>query len=282
MTAATVDRIVQKISALPRLPMTSMRLMQLLSNPDSSVRDVVEVIRFDPVVTAELLKICNSASIGLMRKIESVTDAARLLGTNRIFQLVMAAHTRTMLGSSQDGYGIPAGALWKHSVAVALAVERLARSLAREQVGQAFTAGLLHDIGKIILNTSVGADYAKIAELVKQGGVSFCEAEKSILGFTHAEIGARVGERWELPEAIVRAIRYHHEPEFCEPHDAIVDLTHIADIVCLQIGVGGGDDAMYYRIDGAAMERQGLKLSTLETVGAEVIVELKSIEKAFH
>lgn len=282
MTATAVDLIVQKISALPRLPLTSMRLMQLLSNPDTSVRDVVEVIRFDPAVTAELLKICNSASLGLMHKIESVTDAARLLGTNRIFQLVMAAHTRTLLGNSQNGYGIPTGALWKHSVAVALTSERLARNLARDQVGQAFTAGLLHDIGKIVLNTAVASDYAKIVALVKQGGVSFCEAEKSVLGFTHAEIGARVGERWDLPERIVRAIRYHHEPEFCEPHDLIVDLIHIADVVCLQVGIGGGDDAMYYRIDGSAMERQGLKLSVLEAIGAEVVVELKSIEKAFH
>lgn len=282
MTAAIADRIVAQIDSLPRLPMTTMRLMQVLSNPDSSVRDVVEVIRFDPVVTTELLKLCNSAAIGLQQKVESVIDAARLLGTNRVFQLVMAAHTRTMLGNPQEGYGMPTGALWKHSVAVALAAERLARKGAIDRVSQAFTAGLLHDIGKILLNTAVAEDYAKIVSHVRQGGVSFCEAEQSILGFTHAEIGARVGERWGLSEGIVRAIRYHHEPESCEPPDAIVDLIHISDAICLQIGVGGGDDAMYYRIDSDAMERREVKLHTLQAIGVEVVVELKSIEKAFQ
>lgn len=282
MTAAIADRIVAGIRALPRLPMTTLRLMEVLSDPDSSVRDVVEVIRFDPAVTTELLKLCNSASAGLSRKIESVTDAARLLGTNRVFQLVMAAHTRTMLGGSQEGYGMPAGALWKHSVGVALAAERLAAACSRDRANEVFTAGLLHDIGKILLNSAVAEDYARIVAQVQRDRVSFCEAERTILGFTHAEIGARVGERWALPDSIVRAIRYHHEPEFVEPHDPIVDLVHIADAVCLQIGVGGGDDAMYYRIDNGALERLGVRLPTLETVGAEVVIELKTIEKAFH
>lgn len=282
MTAAIADQIVARISALPRLPMTTLRLMEVLSNPDSSLRDVVEIIRFDPTVTAELLKLCNSASMGLSRKIDSVADAARLLGTNRVFQLVMAAHTRTMLGGSQHGYGMPAGALWKHSVGVALAAERLANSVTGSRANEVFTAGLLHDIGKILLNSAVADDYARIASQVQSARMSFCEAERSILGFTHAEIGARVGERWALPETIIRAIRYHHEPEFVEPHDPIVDMVHVADVVCLQIGVGGGDDAMYYRIDNGSLERLGIRLPMLETVGAEVVIELKNIEKAFH
>jgi putative nucleotidyltransferase with HDIG domain len=278
MSTHLIDEIVERVGTLPPLPAMIDRLVQVVGDPKSSLAQIVETIRYDQVLTTEVLRLCNSAYFGLSRKIESLDDAVRLLGTVKVLQLVIAAHTKAMLSRPQSGYGLPAGALWLHSIGVALGTQQLARPMKLTHLGLLFTAGLLHDVGKVVLNEFVAKEYAEIAQCVAQRHCSFAEAEQEVLGFTHPEVGARLAEKWSLPQTIVRCIRYHHTPEACPEPDPLVDAVHLSDSVCILLGVGAGDDGLSYRVSQNVLDRYALSQSELEIVGADVIAEVKSVQ----
>ena len=281
MIALQLDQLVRRAESLPKLSDASARLIPVISDPTSTLQQIVDVIRFDQTVTTELLRLCNSACFGLPRPITSIDDAVRFVGTAKLMQLVMVAHTHALLGPEQAGYGLPPGALWRHSVGVALACQILAEQLGMAEKGLSFTVGLLHDIGKIVLNENIGAEYASIVRLVNQERISFLEAERRALGITHAEVGELVARRWGLPDPIPCCIRYHHEPSALPTPDPIVDTLHLADALCLLLGVGGGDDSQMYRVDEAVLERVGVAPGEIETISAAIVHELKSVQQLF-
>jgi putative nucleotidyltransferase with HDIG domain len=168
--------------------------------------------------------------------------------------------------------------LFLHSIAVALASQFLARPLKLQQAGMVFTAGLLHDVGKVVLNEFVAEDYIEIARRVAQDHISFSEAEEQVIGFSHQEVGAQLAERWSLPKGIVDCIRYHHAPLALERHDPYVDAVHIADSICILLGIGAGDDGLSYRACPTVMSRNGLTEADVEAIGVEVVAEVKSVQ----
>ncbi len=282
MSTYTLDDVVRQVESLPRLPDTALRLAGLIADPASTVQEIVEAIRYDQTITAELLRICNSAFSGLVRRVNSIDDAVLLLGTAKVLQLAMSAHVRGTLVRPQSGYGLQHGALWEHSVAVAVGSCYLGQRAGVREPGLLFTMGLLHDIGKVVLNDCVSAEYAQIVQEVNERQLAFHEAEQQILGFTHAEVGARLAETWNLPETVVRCIRYHHDPQELPTPDLFVDAAYLADMTCLLIGVGGGmTDGVSYRVQPAVLERHKLTQRDLENIGADVVVEVKAVRELF-
>ncbi len=281
MTVKSMDEILDRVEHLPRLQDTATRLIAVVADPTSTLEQIVETIRYDQTVTAQILRLCNSAYFGLVRRLSSIDEAIRYIGTTKVLQMVMAVHTQSLLTRPQEGYGLPPGVLWLHSVGVALGSQMLAQRFGITQVGMVFTSGLLHDVGKTVLNEFVAADYAEIARIVADDGVSFVEAEQSVLGFTHPEIGERMAEIWNLPESIARAVRYHHEPGTPEQPDRLIDAVHLADSICRLVGVGCGHDGLLNRADLATMERHGLTETDLESLGADMVIELKAVQKLF-
>ena len=195
-------------------------------------------------------------------------------------QLVLAAQSRALLAPEQRGYGLRPGALWRHSIAVALASDKLSGKLPAALRGSLFTAGLLHDIGKIVLNESLSDHYATIAARVARDRIPFPQAEQEILGFTHADAGAAVAERWGLPDSIIRCIRHHHQPAGLGEADPLVDRVHVADVACLLMGIGGGDDGTRYRADVGALRRVEISAQGIERLGMETVLAVKQIEAA--
>ena len=282
MSTRTLDEIIARVKRLPRLPDTAVRLASVLGDPDSSIEQIVDTIRYDQTVTADVLRLCNSAYFGLSKRVESIDDAVRLLGTAKVLQLVMSAHVQTMLQRPQEGYGLMPGALWEHSVAVALGCREFAQRIAPERVGLSFTLGLLHDIGKVVLNEYVAAEYAEIVRRATDEQLSFVEVEEQVLGFTHAEVGGRLAERWSLPESLIHSVRYHHEPEKSPTPDLLLDSVHLADATCLVMGIGSGMvDGLAYRAEPAVLERHGFSAQDLEMIGAGIVVEMKSVRDLF-
>ena len=273
--------ILEQVGALPPLPDTAIKLIGVVNDPSSTVDDIVEAIKYDQAVTTEVLKLCNSAYFGLSRQVTSLNDAMLYLGTIKVLQLVMAVHTNAMLSKAQVGYGLEPGVLWKHSVAVALASAAFAQRVRLPNVSLLFTAGLLHDIGKVILNEHVAEEFTEIVRRVTEEKLSFIEAEQQVLGFSHEQVGALLGERWQLPDPIVRCIRHHHDPTVLDPPDPLVDTIYVANSVCLLLGLGLGEDGLYYRADEAVMQRGNLTERDLEDVGLQVTTELKRVEQAF-
>lgn len=277
-----VEEIVERISAVPPLPGFVVRLIQVTNDPDSSIRDVVEVIRYEPSVTAQVLRLCNSAFFGLPRRISSVQEAVQYLGTLRVLQLIMSLHGNALLAREQQGYGLDPGALWMHSVAVGLASAALSQQTRTANPSALFTAGLLHDIGKVVLNEFVAGDQPAIVERVEQGGLSFAEAEKQVLGYSHDEVGGELADRWQLPPAIVNCIRYHHAPSAMAEPDALVDLVYLGDAIGMLLGLGIGSDGLQYRADETVLARRGLGEADLERVSAQTAAELARVAELFE
>lgn len=277
-----VKDILSRVGKLPPLPDTAVKLMKILNDPRSTVEQIVDAIRYDQALTAEVLRLCNSAFFGLSRNITSLNEAMLCLGTVKVLQLVMSVHTNSMLSQEQAGYGLPPGVLWRHSVAVALASSNLAQKIRLPNVNLLFTAGLLHDIGKVVLNEYVAADFLEIVRLVREERLSFVEAEQRVLGYSHQEVGARIGEMWKLPEPLIRCIRYHHDPGDLDTPDALVDIVYLANSVCLLLGIGLGEDGLFYRADERVMQRHNLKESDLEEIGAQMLMDLKRVEQLFE
>ncbi len=273
--------ILNSVDTLAPMPNTAVRLMRVVNDPHSSVENIIDAIRYDQSVTSALLKICNSAYAGLSRRITSINDALVYLGTAKVLQLVMSVHASSMYTCGQKGYGLQPGVLWRHSVAVALAASIFADRIGISDANPAFTAGLLHGIGKTVMNEYVADEFAEILRRVADERISFVEAERQVLGVSHEEIGAQIAERWKLPELIVRCIRYQYTPSELNPPDALVDAVHLAHCVCLILGVGLGEDGLCYRADAEVMKRHGLHEQDLEEVGLETITELDRIEHLF-
>jgi len=276
-----INEVIEKIGTLPPLPDTAVKLVQVVNDPRSTVDDIVETIRYDQAVTGEVLRLCNSAYFGLSRRMTSLNDAMLCLGTVKVLQLVMSVHTSNLLAREQRGYGMDPGVLWKHSVAVALAAAQFAGLLRQASSSLAFTAGLLHDIGKVILNDYVAEEFAQIAQKVAEEGASFLEAEQQVLGFSHQEIGGMIAERWNLPENLVLSIRHHHVPGALDPPNELVDIVHLADCTCLLFGLGIGADGLCYRADSAVLSRYNLHEPDLEKIGVQILMDVKRVETLF-
>lgn len=278
---SSVEEIVDRVGSLPPLPDTVLKLMNVMADPHSTVDNIVDTIKYDQAVTGEMLRLCNSAYFGLSRKVTSLNDAMVYLGTVKVLHLVMSVHTNSMFAREQKGYGLEPGVLWRHSVAVALASTLVAQRLKLADTNLVFTAGLLHDIGKVVLNEYVADEFVEIIRHVTDDHMSFVEAEHQVLGFSHEEVGAMIAEKWKLPDAIVRCIRFHHEPAKLDPPDILVDTVYLADCLCLLLGIGLGEDGLCYRADPAVMERHELHERDLELIGAQMMTELRRIEELF-
>ncbi|MHB9094311.1 MAG: HDOD domain-containing protein [Eubacteriales bacterium] len=266
----SLNEMVHKVEELPALPHVTYRVLQLTSDPKTTIPELTDTITKDQVLTAKVLRMANSAYYGYARRIYGISDALIILGFSTVRNLVLAASVYNVMDKEFQGYFLPKGELWKHSMSTALIARLLARKVSYELPDQAFTAGLLHDIGKIIMNTYMKKRFAKVIEMVNGENIPFMEAEQQILGFDHAEVGARVAEKWNLPDELVEAIANHHRPKLAKINPRLTSLTHVADAASMSMGIGLGGDGMLYPFDGFAIDQLKLDRKIIEETMAEV------------
>ena len=264
----TVDRILKSIQNIPAFPVTAQRVAELMKDPDYSVSQVVNVIKYDPSITANILKICNSAYFGV-RKISTLHNAVVFLGQENIIRAIQVSGISRFFKRNVSGYGLQAHDLWKHSVGVALMTQILSRKISGRDDSTLFTAGLLHDIGKTILSEFVSDSSQKILDLVDQG-YSFLKAEEEVIGMNHAEVGGRIAQNWNFPPEIRNAIKFHHRPDLMESGGSrFCWIVYLADQVCIIMGIGGGKDGLAYWglkevIDILKIHQKDLELGMVE------------------
>lgn len=271
MSKISLESIVEAVNDLPALPQVVVQVIKLTEDPDSTAQDINYVLNQDQAITARVLKMANSAFYGFPRRIGSVTDAIVMLGFRTLRSIVMAASVSDILNKEIEGYALEYGELWRHSQCAAMAARLIARKSKFAFLDLAYTAALLHDIGKVILNNIMKETYREVVTLVSEDNISFIEAENKILGFNHAEVGARVAEKWNLPPETVEAIQLHHSPEVAQINPRLTAIIHLADAVCVSMGVGMGIDGLLYPISGEAMQLLGLDELEIENVISELI-----------
>jgi putative nucleotidyltransferase with HDIG domain len=265
------EAVLEQVRAIPALPSAATRMVVLLRDPDVDVNEVLRAIEFDPSLTSNVLRLANSAYFAMPRSIGSLKDAIVRLGFNRIFQLVIASAVVSIARRSVKGYDLAPGELLRHSISVAIGAEVLGQQLQRPVPTATFTAGLLHDLGKLVLSTFLEVDALPIATLAFNEEISFEIAEARVLGIDHAEAGAALLECWNLPDAIVEVVRCHHDPETFRGDPLVLDLVHVADHLSLEVGLGAGVDGLNYQPSRAVTDRLRLQAGVAETVLSKMV-----------
>lgn len=271
MTRLTVDEIVAKVDELPSLPHIVIRVMELTEDPDSTAFDITEVINQDQNMTAQVLRLANSVYYGYSRRIATVTDAIVLIGFNAVRSIVLAASVSKILKKELNGYFMAEGELWIHSQCAAVFARLLAKKTKFRSVELAYTATLLHDIGKLVLNSHLKDAYREVLAIVNEEKVPFDQVEDSLFGFNHAQVGGKVAEKWNLPADLVEAITCHHHPDTARINPTLTAITHVADAATLQMGMGLGLDGLLYSFSEEALELLDLGKGDFEGLMAEIV-----------
>lgn len=226
MSTAPQDRPMPSLDKVPPLPGAVLELLRSLNDEDINTAGLAKKIGQDPALSARVLKVVNSPFYGLAGQVSSLPEAVMVLGFSSVRNLAMAASLTGGFPMHAQG-GADPRRLWRHSFCCALSAQALAPP-ARVDAEAAFTAGLLHDIGRVALLAAFPERFAAVLEAHKQEGVDFNAAELAVLGFSHAAFGARLLERWRLPATLVHAVEFHHQPD-TEPTSRLTDLVNVAD-----------------------------------------------------
>jgi HD-like signal output (HDOD) protein len=220
--------LVSSVDALEPLPLTVLRLTDVITNGDHEVSEIVEIVSLDQALTAALLRRANSAVSGSRAPVATVREAVVRLGSGPLLSMAFAATVSNRMTAALPAYGLVEGELWQNSVAASMTAE-VVRSMANAYVPpEASTAALLHDIGKVVICSHYGPQTMQmLKKAAETDAVSSLHVERSVFGADHAQIGGVVAGRWNLPESIVEAITYHHDLTADQtPIGAAVSLAH--------------------------------------------------------
>ncbi|MDR1310176.1 MAG: HDOD domain-containing protein [Deltaproteobacteria bacterium] len=258
-----VKREVRKIKNLPTVPGIVAKISRMVENPETSAAEVGRLISQDQVLSAKVLRMANSAFFGMSRKISSISQALVILGFEVVKGLVLTSSVFDMIQKSMAG-------LWEHSIGCAAASGAVATLLGRDDAEEILVAGLLHDLGKVVLALNLPEEMRLIMAKVSSGDVLFYEAENQLLDFDHSELGQWLAEHWNLPESLAEPMRLHHRPEKAVLKPECTAIVHIADIIIRAKGFGNAGDMLVPPISMAAWEMLGLRktdfLAILETL----------------
>ncbi len=262
----TTEEIVAKVKNLTPVSHAALRLVSLLDQAAVGNDEVVQVLKFDTVLTAKLLRACNSPYFGFEDPVASVEQAVLVLGHQQILHLVLSLAFSGAMNTPLPGYAAEGGELWRHSLTTAMASETLVRSGLPVEFESpvAFTAGLLHDIGKLVFN-HVLTDQAQTAirGRITEGGLARTDAEREVVGADHAEVGAHLLRTWKLPEDIVEAVAHHHQP-MCEPRPKLSVVTHVGNCLAHLVGSTLGWEGYAVRAEAQATEVLAITPERLE------------------
>jgi len=248
----TLDQLLKESERIEPVPQVVHELMNLVDDPEVPVSEITNLITYEPVVTANLLKMANSAAFGLKKKVNSVHDAVVRLGLKQVVKIVLMASVSQPMKSAHRGYGLEEGRLWKQSVSCALVASAIADELETSEKHVVFTAALLKDIGVIVLDRYMATAIDRIREIIETEGLHLIEAERMVLGIDHAELGGRIAGNWNFSETLIRAIRQHHLTDESTDIPDAAAMIYLADSLCSISGINGewfcGPDTHYERI----------------------------------
>jgi len=255
----TAKREVKRIKNLPTIPGVVAKISHMVENPETSVAEVGSLITQDQVLSAKVLRMANSAFFGMSRKISSIPQALMILGFDVVKGLVLTSSVFDMIQKSMAG-------LWEHSIGCAAASGAVAEALGRDDAEEILVAGLLHDLGKVVLALNLPDDLKLIREKIKSDRMFFHEAEAAVLDFHHGEIGQWLAEHWNLPDSLAEPMRLHHHPERAVHYPEATAIVHIADAIIRGWGFGFSGDNLAPPISPAAWALLGFKTGDFKTI----------------
>ncbi|NUP99644.1 MAG: HDOD domain-containing protein [Armatimonadetes bacterium] len=276
-----LDSMLEFADQLPSLPTAVVKALQLLRNENSANDQIAAAISMDQALVGQVLKLSNSPYYGVSRRVATVQQALLVLGRKAVRSLVVAAASQDFLSKPQAGYMLRRGELWSHSIAAGYGASLIAAKIGFRQTEEAFVAGLLHDIGKVVLSGYLAEDVERLTDRINRPDApSFDQVEKEFLNIDHAALGGMIIEHWQLPSHLSQAIAYHHRPRDAGEHWQLATIVHLANALALIIGIGIGVDGLQYEIDEEAVSRLGLDAEALEELTSTLIDQVQEPELA--
>ncbi|MFH1741948.1 MAG: HDOD domain-containing protein [bacterium] len=282
MSESQLKALLKNVKDIPSLPDVAVRVMRMTRDPDVTANQLTRVISHDPGLTGNILRLCNSAYYGLPRVISSLPQAIMYLGFHTVRNLVLTCAISELLGGDRSIYGHSPGGLWSCSFACAVASQELCRRIRASLHDTAFTAGLLRDIGKVVIHRQIKDTVSTLVEMMTQGGLSLLEAERQTLGYTHPEIGAALADHWNFPYELVDAILNHHRPSDASSVSLVTTVVHVADVMVIDRGYGVDLPQLRYSLDEESVRIGGITPEIIDEVASELDEHISSVGELLH
>jgi putative nucleotidyltransferase with HDIG domain len=267
MASYPIEQFLQEASTLPPIPQTAQKALAIIRDPATNAADLADILASDQVLAARVLRWANSAYYGMENRIVTVRQAIMILGMNVVQQLVMASSVSDQMNRPLPGYGLERGELWHHALGTAVGAQLISKQHGLKIDQEAYYAGLLCDIGKLIFEKH-------LCEIEWDKTVwerrSFLEMERTSFGIDHAILGSELARHWQLPEELVTAISFHHEPKRAARHQALVAAVHLADISMKVLGIGVGVDGLSYPLEPEALTMLDMSWDDLFALSEQV------------
>ncbi len=275
--------ILGAVKSVPALSPGASKLLDVMGSGQYEISDIVNVIETDSALTANVLKVVNSASMGLRRELNTVNEAVAFLGDTKVIGIALASAGGDTFNAELAGYHGTRGDLGRHCLWVAIAARELARHTdGAVDKGVAFTAGLLHDIGKAVISDFMVDMVPKLLatkEEIDDG--DHLEAEMAVMGTDHAEVGMALANQWKMPQSLIDGIAHHHRPsEAPDESKAMVYVIHLADMLSMITGIGTGIDDMQYELDPDYEKYVSVSPAELEGLALDVQIDFVATAEA--
>jgi len=268
--AIKLEHILNQVQALPPLPAFTMQVIALTKNPATSLKALEAVISQDMALAVSVLRQANSAYYGYARRISSLQEAIVRLGFQAIQGLAISAAVAPLLKTKLVGYEINQEGLWKHSLFTAMAAKRLCQLCKLPYGDVAFTAGLLHDMGKLVISLYVQKVGDYFLKKVTESGFSYVELENKVIGFDHARVGGFMARAWNLSDDLIAAISFHHSFSDARNYAELAGVIHVANGLASLLGIGGGVDSAFNPLQQEAVDLVTSKELDLEFLKADL------------
>jgi len=266
----TPEKLAKQVLTIASLPSIYLRIVDLANSPNSTNNDFVNVISEDIGLSARLLKLVNSAFFGYPSKVDSLSRAVAIIGIKQLQDLALATSIFDTFKNISNDF-VTMESFWKHSIACGVIARILANYRREFNVERAFVSGLLHDIGRLIMFMLIPNEVKTIFDTAQSKNLFLYQAEKEVLGFTHAAVGGALLKHWKLPEQIVAAVNYHHNPAMASQFKVDVALVHIADIITSALTQDSSGEKFVPTLNSAAWDELDMK----ETIISTLLIDFK-------
>ena len=267
----SMAEIVEKIEYLPMFDETAQKALIAIQKEDYSISELTEVIKYDPALTANILKVANSAYYAHSKKINNISTAINYLGKEQLFSIIAVSASKKYFLEMIEGYEENNGELWEHNLAVAMISKELKTLEPIVDENDLFIAALLHDIGKVILGSYVKRKRGIVINLIETGN-DFISVEKKVFGFTHPKIGAAILKRWNFSKDVVHAVKYHHDQDHW--NRPITRVVALSDYFSQLIGKMSQKDALAYKGYDKLLLRYKINSQQLEKLLSDTLEKI--------
>ncbi|MCD8351632.1 MAG: HDOD domain-containing protein [Planctomycetaceae bacterium] len=282
LDAERLRATIEMVTDLPTLPVVVARITNQIANPSTNAADIGRLIERDQALTSKVLRLVNSAYYGFPKQIKSIQHAVVILGFNKVKTIVITA---SVFGAfkADSATGIDLRHFWQHSLGVAIASKVTAEQIGVGHVAEdAFIGGLLHDIGKVVMDQYQPNIYSPIVKYANDKGILLLEAEREVMGLDHTTVGKWVMERWRLPASIVNMVGDHHSPNNTTERRELVTAIHLGDIFARALGIGNGGDNRMPTIDPGIASAHNIDAAFFDTALERIIEEVGKASDFFR